>query len=611
MKKTLISLTAAALAVSNAMALTVLTDGSSNATVDAAISRDGTGNLILSSDLNLQGIDTEFVLEEILFIGDGDTATVGNVTLTVPSGTIIRGEANGIDNARVGAGARDETPGTIVVTRGSKLYMNGSKFAPVIFTTAALDDNADLGADAGIAWNLGSGGAGAPNWLDDTPRTAPLPLKGDGNDDNRELCGGIVILGFAPTNNGKATVTAGPAGNIAYSGIADEPGGSTFEYGEGWIEGIDSVLVGDIELSTYGGHNPNDNSGSLTYVSIRHGGSRLSTANEINGLTCGGVGRGTRLAYIEVYCGKDDGFEFFGGTVDASYLLSIHNDDDSFDLDEGYTGTIQFGVVLDYPDSNTGDHGVEADGSGNKVGSSDRDALNILGVTSGGGDNFGGLPQASALISHLTIIGQGTDATDTDDSEADSAFRFRDSWGGKIANTIAYGCGGFAFRTDGDSNFSRVEIKNLILDDFGLNTNVSTVNSTGGAIVDTVANIVASDDAGVEAIVEAKLNDAANNVIVNQYPFKSFFGSPTNDRDRTGLGGGAFTSLVDVDGGTVGFDAVPDSASPAAAGAIDASTLEANLAPASWIGAFENGKPSWSQDWSAAGTLVGGNRILE
>lgn len=604
MKKTLISLTAAALAASNAMALTVLTDGSSNATVDAAISRDGTGNLILSSDLDLQGIDTEFVLEEILFIGDGATATVGDVTLTVPAGTTIRGEANGIDNGRAGAADRDETPGTIVVTRGSKLYMNGTESAPIIFTTAAVDDNGDKGADAGVAWNAGSGGA-TPNWLDATPRTAPLLLKGDGDDDNRELAGGIVILGYAPTNNGKATVTGGVVDNISYSGITDEPGGSTFAYGEGWIEGIDTTTVGNIELSTYGGHNANDNSGSLTYVSIRHGGSRLSAANEINGLTMGGVGRGTRIAFIEVYCGKDDGFEFFGGTVDASYLLSIHNDDDSFDLDEGYTGTIQFGVVLDYPDDNTGDHGVEADGSGNKVGSADREALNILGATAGGGDDLGGLPQASALISHLTIIGQGVDATDTDDSGKDSAFRFRDSWGGKIANTIAYGCGGFAFRTDSDSNFDRVVIKNLILDDFGLDTGLNS-----GAVVDTVANIVPGDTPAVETAVEAMLNDAANNVIVDQYPFKSFFGSPTNDRDRTG-NGGIHATLTDVDGGTIGFDAVPGATSPAAAGAINPAELEANLAPASWIGAYENGKPSWSQDWSAAGTLVSGNRILE
>lgn len=591
-KNILVAMSAAALAASNVMGLTLLSDASSNATVAGALGRDAGGNLVMTSDLSLSGIDTEFVLEEILFVGDGDSAAA-DVTLTVPAGTIIRGEARGLANGR---SARDLTPGTIVVTRGSKIYMNGTPADPVIFTTAAIDDNGDFSTDA-IVWDSGAGGAGAPNWLDATPRTSPLLLKGDGDDDNRELCGGIVILGRAPTNNGKADINPALAGSVGFSGITDEPGGSVFAYGEGWIEGIDTTLTGDIELSTYGGFDPHDNSGSLTYVSIRHGGSRLSAANEINGLTCGGVGSGTRLEFIEVYCGKDDGFEFFGGTVNASYLVSVHNDDDSFDLDEGYTGTIQFGVSLDYPDNNTGDHGVEADGSGNNI-SGDREALNILGLATGNsGSKVGGLPQASATLANLTIIGQGIDATDTDDSGRDSAFRFRDTFGGKLLNTIAYGCGGFAFRTDGDSNFARVEIKNLVLDDFGLDTGTSSA-----PVVDTIAGIVASDDAVVEALVEGILADPANNVTVNAYPFAVFFGSPSNDRDRTGIGGFVGGPLADVDGGTFGFDAVPPATSPAASGSVDPATLGANLVPVNYIGAFQNGAATWSQGWTAANT---------
>lgn len=72
----------------------------------------------------------------------------------------------------------------------------------------------------------------------------------------------------------------------------------------------------------------NDNSGVLRYVSIRHGGEKLGTNNEINGLTMGSVGSGTTIENVEVIGNLDDCFEFFGGTVNAKYLIGMHSDDD-------------------------------------------------------------------------------------------------------------------------------------------------------------------------------------------------------------------------------------------------------------------------------------------
>ena len=68
-----------------------------------------------------------------------------------------------------------------------------------------------------------------------------------------------------------------------------------------------------------------------------------------NGLTLGGVGRGTTIDHVQVSFGADDGFEFLGGTVNASYLVSSRNTDDDFDTDFGYNGNVQFGVVLRDP----------------------------------------------------------------------------------------------------------------------------------------------------------------------------------------------------------------------------------------------------------------------
>jgi hypothetical protein len=115
----------------------------------------------------------------------------------------------------------------------------------------------------------------------------------------------------------------------------------------------------------------------LKYVRIEFAGYDLlapNSGNEINGLTLGGVGNGTTLDHIQVSFGKDDSFEFFGGTVNASNLVSFAADDDNFDFDNGYTGTITCALALaDYnsthslsgasPDSNGIELDNNADGS--------------------------------------------------------------------------------------------------------------------------------------------------------------------------------------------------------------------------------------------------------
>ena len=102
-----------------------------------------------------------------------------------------------------------------------------------------------------------------------------------------------------------------------------------------------------------------DSSGSLQYLSIRHGGAEIGEGNEINGLTLGGVGSGTTINQIEVVGNVDDGIEFFGGTVNASNLLVWGQGDDALDIDQGYAGTIDGALVILTAAS---DHGFEIDG---------------------------------------------------------------------------------------------------------------------------------------------------------------------------------------------------------------------------------------------------------
>ncbi|MDR0349007.1 MAG: hypothetical protein LBH90_05885 [Tannerella sp.] len=148
--------------------------------------------------------------------------------------------------------------------------------------------------------------------------------------------------------------------------------------------------ISEIGDAPFGGNDPHDNSGTLRYVRLEYTGFAFSETKESNGLTCYGVGDGTALAYIQVYKGADDGFEWFGGTVNAKYLVSTGSEDDSFDWTDGWTGKGQFWVALQdqtAPGSDgtaNGDCLIEAD---------NRE------------DNFGNRPVSCPVLSNLTLIG--------------------------------------------------------------------------------------------------------------------------------------------------------------------------------------------------------------
>jgi len=168
--------------------------------------------------------------------------------------------------------------------------------------------------------------------------------------------GGLILLGRAPVN---------------------KPGN------EAEIEGGVNNAEGD---GLYGGTDPNDNSGVLRYVRIEFAGIAFTDNNEINGLTMGAVGSGTTIEYIQVsYCG-DDSFEWFGGTVNAKYLISHRAWDDDLDTDFGYSGNIQYAVVLRDPEI--------ADQSSSNCFESDNDASGTTNT-----------PLTAPTFSNITVVG--------------------------------------------------------------------------------------------------------------------------------------------------------------------------------------------------------------
>jgi len=121
-----------------------------------------------------------------------------------------------------------------------------------------------------------------------------------------------------------------------------------------------SAEVSDL---TYGGTDVNDNSGSIKYLRIEYSGYSYNNEKEFNGLSMFGVGKGTTIEYVQAYEGSDDGFEWFGGTVDAKYLVVVNKDavnvaDDLFDWTEGWNGTGEnwYGIR-----TNASNRGIEAD----------------------------------------------------------------------------------------------------------------------------------------------------------------------------------------------------------------------------------------------------------
>ena len=96
----------------------------------------------------------------------------------------------------------------------------------------------------------------------------------------------------------------------------------------------------------YGGNEPGDDSGSITYLILNYAGAQINSESQFNGLTLYTVGSGTTIENVAILNGTDDGVEFFGGTVSASNFYLENNEDDAVDWTEGWNGTLTNTYVL-------------------------------------------------------------------------------------------------------------------------------------------------------------------------------------------------------------------------------------------------------------------------
>ena len=177
--------------------------------------------------------------------------------------------------------------------------------------------------------------------------TQPIIFTGRGNvtgtvdDQSSQLWGGVVLLGRAPVTDCLAPGAA--EGTVAC---------------ERDTEGTSNAL--------YGGAQPADSSGRMSFVQIRYSGFILSADKELQGLTPSGVGYGTTLDHIQIHNSSDDGIEVFGGRPNFKYLVLTGNEDDNLDTDVGYKGFIQFVIAVQRAGGQLGDAMIEADSNGNE-----------------------------------------------------------------------------------------------------------------------------------------------------------------------------------------------------------------------------------------------------
>lgn len=320
--------------------------------------------------------------------GSGDTGASGTDCadgLCIVSGTLTEDQVWTADNAYLLRGGvfigDDETTTTLEIEPGTVIYGESSTDGMLVIRR------------------------GSQIFAEGTAE-APIVFTSSKNDGSRARgdWGGIIINGRAPIN-----------------ACASDEGAVCEAFGEGGT-------------GYYGGDDPTDSSGSLQYVRVEFAGTLVSPDNELNGIAFQGVGSGTVIDYVQVHYNADDGIEFFGGTAQASHILTTGIGDDNLDWTDGWQGRVQYFIAAQAGDN--GDNGIEADNNG---------------------ETNEAEPYSSPWISNVTIIGS------PDSDASDVGILLREGTKGHITNAIVAGWNDACLDVDNDVTFANADAGELSL----------------------------------------------------------------------------------------------------------------------------------------------------
>lgn len=326
--------------------------------------------------------------------------------------------------------------------------------------------------------------------------------------------GGMIEVNGTPkkpvvmtSNKAAGSRDRGDWGGLVLCGKAVNNQGSDVQ-----LEGFNNVAV-DNTLGKFGGTDDKDNSGVIKYVRIEFAGLAFEPNKEVNSLTMGSVGSATTIEGVQCSFGNDDGFEWFGGTVNCKKLISYKTTDDDFDTDFGYRGTVQFGIAV--RDTNYYDltWNATSGASTSETFESDNDAA-----------GSGKTPYTAAVFSNITCVGPvSLDKTYNDlSSTQKGAFRrgarIRRNSRLSIVNSIFMGYRNFIM-FDGDSTIVAAGVKagtvsekgNLFRNNYITNTTAaaaSAATNTGLAEVDS-KNTPSALDAWIKSSTNANMVDKA------------------------------------------------------------------------------------------------------
>jgi hypothetical protein len=375
-------------------------------------------------------IETDGEKEIIVINGGGGSTTGQTITLQgrISADTLLRKEntyilkglvymvGNKTMTIQAGTTIKGSFSGSdvaaLIITRGSKINAIGTADAPIVFTSSA-----------------------------------PNPQSGD--------WGGIVICGKAAINTSFNGI----------NGLYQVEGGVDNANGDG--------LAGSGDPTTPTPVN-DDNSGTLSYVRIEYAGYAFQPDKEINSLTMACVGSGTTIDHVQTTYAKDDAFEWFGGTVNAKFLIAYKTQDDDFDTDNGFSGKIQFGLII--RDS------AIADISTSEAFESDN---NSGGTTAS--------PKTSAIFSNITAIGPRKTLDNVGNTLFRAGAQIRRNSSISLYNSIIMGWpqGILIDGTTGTSTALNIEDSSLRLRNVTLAGNTINVkfSGVGGATINSDATL--------------------------------------------------------------------------------------------------------------------------
>jgi hypothetical protein len=431
--------------------------------------------------------------------------------------------------------------GSLAICKGAQIFALGTSQKPILFTSE--NDRA--------TWVNGDPQTG--NWREASNEWGNITVMGD------------AYISEDAIGTNSATCSA--------SNVADMEG-----------------LVNGPSTDRYGGGDDDDDSGTIQYVSLRYGGKVVNLANELNGLSLGGIGRGTDIHHVDIMNNVDDGVEIWGGTVNLKYISVWNVGDDSIDIDQGWRGKAQFLLIVQgystrvAQGSGTGDNCFETDGAE---------------------DSFY-QPVTTGVIYNATVIGQPDDLVGTALNNGDHGMAFRDNCRMQYRNCIFMDIGDrlVSFDNqdgDGGDGYGAMGTLSWASTWTTAHTSTSAVNAcanpaqiyqaqTSGNLIEVTDSVFynnLSTNAYTEATARGVVpgNGSNNNVQAAQRPIRNIVrAAPVS---YLGL---AQAQVVKLDPRPAGNALVSVAAAP----------NDGFFTPAQYRGAFAPGAGNWAAGWTAA-----------